>query len=385
MNLTKTLISDIKNVQSKAGLVAVIAAIISAIGFFIDRSAFASSYLTSYLFWIGLTVGCFPMIMVHSLTSGGWGYPVRRFMEMGIKNLPAMALLLLPIILCMHELFEWTHADVVAHDPILQQKEPYLNVPFFIGRAVFYFAVWFILSFLFRKWAKNFDDTGEQKYFDLLQGLGGLGLILYGLTVTFSSVDWAMSLEPHWFSTIYGLIFMVGNGLAGLAFAIAVSVWFSREKPMQDLLTKSRSHDLGNLLFAFVMLWAYVAVSQFIIIWSGNLAEEAPWYLIRFSGNWYYWILVVILFHFVVPFFLLLMRETKRNFKTLGIVAAVVFFMRWLDLAWYVKPVFYEKLNIHWLDFSTFLAMGGLWIYLFAASTLKEPIHFKHDPERKKK
>ena len=225
--------------------------------------------------------------MVHQLSGGAWGVVIRRPIGAASRVLPVLTLLFLPIALGMHHLYDWTHADVVAHDEILQHKQLYLNTPFFLVRAAIYFArLERASSYFLNAWSLEQDRTGDPRLARRMQMLSGGGLLAYGLTITFASFDWLMSLEPHWFSTIYGVLIMGGQGLSALAFLIVVLVWLSRRPPLDRIVVPAHFHDLGNLMLAFVMLWAYFSFSQYLIIWSGNLPEEITWYLHRLQTGW---------------------------------------------------------------------------------------------------
>jgi hypothetical protein len=260
----------------------------------------------------------------------------------------------------------WAQAEVVAADPLLQQKAAYLNVPFFIVRALVYFAIWILLGRLLVKWSLEQDRTADPTLTQRLQKLSGPGLVLYGLTVTFSAIDWVMSLEPKWYSTIFGMIFIVSYGLAALAFVIIVSQLIKDEAPLARVVSADRFHDLGNLLLALVMLWAYMHFSQFMLIWSENLAEEIPWYLHRINGGWEWVALALVLFLFALPFVLLLSRTTKRSAVILARVATVILFMHWLSVLWMMAPSFYPgRFHIHWMDIVAPIGIGAVWLGAF--------------------
>ena len=366
--------------QKKCLLTGLVGAFLSFIGFWISREAFAVSYLTNYVFWISIPIGSLALPMIHYLTGGGWGFPIRRLQEVLASSIPIFALFLLPLLFCLPELYEWARPEAVAHDPLLAHKKAYLNPMGFIFRAILYFAIWTILARTMNRWSLEGDPQNAAHPSSKLQGLGGGGLILYGLTVTFASIDWMMSIEPHWFSTIYGLLFLIGFALSGLAFALLMGLWLRKHSDFNRVLNTTRSHDLGNILFAFILLWAYVNLSQFIIMWTANLQEEVPWYLRRLSGGWGAISVATALLHFAFPFFLLLMRGTKRNFKALATVAGLLLFMRWVDLYWFIQPVFYPKLHFHWMDLTTFAAVGGLWGYAFLRKLPEQTLYFKSDP-----
>jgi len=292
-----------------------------------------------------------------------------------------MTILFLPIVLGIHSLYEWSHKEVVAQDIILQHKSPYLNPTFFIVRAAGYFTLWLIMGWLLNRWSAEQDRTGDPSIIKRFQQLSGPGLIIYALTITFASTDWVMSLEPHWFSTIYGMMFMVGQTLTTLAFVIAVLALLADTPPLSNFLKPEILNDLGNLLFAFIMLWAYLSFSQYIIIWSGNLPEEIPWYLRRSRGGWQWIAVALALFHFAIPFFLLLIRRYKRRTRVISAIAVAVVVMRLVDLMWLVVPAHEPAFHVHWLDLATLAGIGGLWVTGFSRQLRKRSLLPLGDPE----
>lgn len=357
-----------------------VGAAFSAFAFFQNKDAFAFAYLPAWLFWFGITVGSFPLIMIHHLTSGGWGFAIRRIQENLLKALPVCLALFIPIGLSMASLYEWTHADHAAHDPILQAKALYLNIPGFWIRLPIYFAIWFWMAFKLRKHSDIQDQSPTRATAKKLSGYGGAGILIYTLTVTFAIIDWVMSLEPHWFSTIYGAIFMIHFALSSLAVSILFGVYFSKQEPMKTVFSVDRMQDLGSLLFASVMLWAYTSVSQLIIIWSANLQEEAPWYLHRSTGGWEWVAAAIFIFHFVVPFFLLLMRFIKRKAERLVKVAVLLLVMRWVELIWHVKPTHLDHPSFSWIDIAVWTAIGGIWLGFVLRNFATAQLTFKQDP-----
>jgi hypothetical protein len=367
--------------QKRSLAVGLIAAVLCAGGALIFPPVFFRAYLSAYIFWIGIPVGCLALLMLHHLVGGRWGFMIQRVLEAAIQTLPLMALLFVPLLFGLPDLYPWARSEVVAADPVLQQKAGYLNVPFFVARTVFYFAVWIILGRLLVNWSQQQDRTGDATLTLRLQKLSGPGLVLYGLTVSFAALDWMMSLEPKWYSTIFGMIFMVSFGLAALALAILATRFLETERPLNRVVSPDRWHDLGNLLLALVMFWAYLNFSQFLLIWSENLAEEIPWYLHRIGGGWEWVALVSILFQFALPFVLLLSRNTKRNSRTLAAVAGAILFMHWLDILWMVAPSFYPaRFHIHGLDIAAPMAIGGLWLAAFIGYLKARSLLPLHDP-----
>ena len=367
--------------QKRSLAVGLIAAVLCAGGALIFPPVFFRAYLSAYIFWIGIPVGALALLMLHHLVGGRWGFMIQRVLEATIQTLPLMALLFIPLLFGLSDLYPWARTEVVAADPLLQQKAAYLNIPFFIARAVTYFAVWIVLGRLLVTWSLRQDRTADDALTLRLQRLSGPGLVLYGLTVTFAAIDWMMSLEPKWYSTIFGMIFMVSFGLAALALAILATRFLESQKPLAQVISPDRWHDLGNLLLALVMFWAYLQFSQFLLIWSENLTEEIPWYLHRIGGGWEWVALALILFLFALPFILLLSRTTKRSARMLSQVAAAILFMHWLDILWIVAPSFYPALfHLHWLDIVAPVGIGGLWLAAFIGYLKARSLLPLHDP-----
>lgn len=344
-------------------------------GFFIDREQLLRSYLVGHLYWLGIALGCLAIGMLHHLSRGAWGLVVRRVLEAATRTLPALAVLFVPVLFGLSDLYVWARPDAVAADELLQHKQPYLNPGFFIGRTVFYFAAWILVAWLLNRMSLAQDRTGEPRLARRMQVVSAPGLGLYALTATFASFDWLMSLDPHWYSTIYGVYFVGGHGLSAFAFLSVVALYLSRREPLSRALAPRHFHDYGKLMLAFVMLWAYFAFSQFLIIWSGNLPGEITFYLARLAGGWQWVGLALVVAHFALPFVLLLSRSLKRRGRTLAAVALLVLVMRWVDLHWQVAPVFAPgSITFHWLDPAAVLAVGGLWVALFARELGRRPL-----------
>jgi len=368
-------------VQKRSLAVGLVAAVLCAGGALIFPPSFFRAYLSAYIFWVGIPVGCLALLMLHHLVGGRWGFMIQRILEAAIQTLPLMALLFIPLFFGLPDLYPWARTEVVAADPLLQQKAAYLNVPFFIARAVVYFAVWIVLGRLLVTWSLQQDHTADDTLTLRLQRLSGPDLVLYGLTVSFAAIDWMMSLEPKWYSTIFGMMFMVSFGLAALALAILATRFLETEKPLARVASPDRWHDLGNLLLALVMFWAYLSFSQFLLIWSENLTEEIPWYLHRIGGGWEWVAIALILFQFGLPFVLLLSRTTKRNSQILATVAGAILFMHWLDTIWMIAPSFYPAgFHLHWLDIAAPVAIGGLWLAAFIGHLEARSLLPLHDP-----
>ncbi len=345
-----------------------------------DPTPLLRSYLVAYVFWTGLALGCLAVLMIHHVTGGAWGMAIRRVLESGARTLPLMALLFVPIALGVDRLYEWAQPEHVAHDAVLQHKALYLNVPFFLGRAVFYFLVWTLMVRALTYWSLLQDTTTDPKPGARLELLSRGGLVLMVVTMSFASIDWLMSLEPHWFSTIYGILFIGGCGLSTFAFVIPMAAILANNPPVQGFVKTDQLADLGKLMLTFLMLWAYFAFSQFLIIWSGNLPEEIPWYLKRTSNGWQWFAIFIVAFHFILPFALLLSRSLKRSAAKLGAVAVALLVVRMGDVFFHVQPVFREGFSIRMLDVASLLGVGGLWIWFFVRQLEGRPLLPLRDP-----
>lgn len=353
---------------------------LAVLGAFLNPEQFWRSYLLAYIFWLEIALGCLGMVMLHHLVGGRWSALIRRLMETGAMTLPLMALLFIPLLFGLRTLYPWTNPQQILHSAVLQSKTAYLNVPFFIGRAVVYFAIWLTLAYLLNRWSLAQDQTGEPHLARRMRRLSALGVILYMLTGTFAAYDWMMSLEPAWASSIYGLLFIIGQALAALALAIIGLSFLARNNTANMEWTKS-FNDLGNFMLGFVMIWAYFSFSQFLIIWSANIPEEAIWYYHRTRGGWQSVGIFLIAFHFALPFFLLLSRRIKRQAQWLTALAVLILCVRLVDLFWLIMPAFYpDGLHVHWLDPVLVIAMGGGWIAVFIWQWMGKPSLPLHDP-----
>ena len=348
------------------------------------------SYLVGFVFCTGVAVGSLAWLALGHMTGGAWALTSRRLFEAATRTIPLCALFFIPVIvsLFVHEggrsLYEWSDPAVVAGDPALQHKSTYLNIPFFVLRAAVYFGVWFFFTSRLNRWSAMQDHTGDPRVRRLMQDISGPVILLFGLTVTFAAIDWGMSLEPHWFSTIYGLIIMAGWGLSALAFMITVATFLSHHEPMGHAYQPLHFHDWGKLLLAMVMLYAYFAFSQFLITWAGNLPEEIPFYLRRLHGGWQAVGLLIILFHFALPFALLLSRTLKRRPDSLRRVAVLMLLMRVFDLVFFFAPSVHQGGEAEFgardilTSFVPMLAMtaglGGIWLWYYFGQLKARPL-----------
>jgi hypothetical protein len=374
----------IARLQQRALVVGVVALVAGIAGALVSPDQFFRSWLIGFLFCLGLTLGSLGLLMLQHLTGGEWGLVGRRVFEAASRTLPMVALLFIPILFGLPRIFLWARPEAVAADHILQMKAPYLNVAFFVGRAVFYFLVWMACMVLLTRWS-DAQDRGEVAVTPAdsrrFRVVSAPGLLLYALTITFAGIDWVMSLDPHWFSTIFGLLLFTGQGLAAFAFVIAVLAALSAVEPVASVVSTRQFHDLGKLLLAFVMLWAYLAFSQFLIIWAGNLPEEIPWYIERIRGGWGYVALLVAFGHFALPFAVLLSRDLKTNRSLLAKVAIGILVMRLVDIIWLVAPAFpHSGFAVHWMNVVVPVGLVGIWLFLFARQLRSRPLLPLNDP-----
>jgi len=386
---TSELRPQLQALQLKAIMAAVIGLVLCLVGALRNTSHFWQAYLFSYMFWLGVTTGPLALLMLHHVVGGGWGFIIRRLLEAAIRLLPLMFVLFIPIIINLllpqltgqESLYEWADPKHMDHDQILQAKKAYLNVPFFIVRYVIYFAVWITLAYFLNKGSEEQDRTGDPEITPRLSTLGAGGILLYVLTLTFAAVDWVLSLTPHWFSSIIGLLFVVGQGLSTLSLMhILVTYLGSGRAPLNQVPNKY-FRDLGNFTLAFTLLWAYMSFSQFLITYAGNTVEEAPWYARRIQPGWGIISLFLCVAHFALPFLTLLSSSVKTKMENLARLAAFLIFMRFVDLWWWVAPTFRDHLEISPADLGAPLLLGGIWLWFWSHVMKRDrPLLPLHDP-----
>jgi hypothetical protein len=361
--------------QSRALVAGAVALAISLYGAIKTPGDFYQSYLMSFMLVLGLSLGSLGLMMLQHLTTGHWGIIIRRPLESATRTIPLVLAFFLPIALfgMKHLYGAWLHPD--EHEPLSDFQQRYLTAGGFYLRAVVYFAVWLALMLIFNRLSRQQDANPEDRALRRrLKMLAGPGIIVYVFAMSFAAIDWVMSLSPHWASTIYGFLFVAGQMVSSLSLMIAVVVLLSRSEPFSHVLQKRHLHDLGKLLLAFVMLWAYFDFSQLLIIWSGNLPEEITFYRTRLYGGWGVVAVIVLIFHFFVPFSLLLSQSLKRNANLLPQLAVWLIFMRLVDLFWMTRPEFTSRAVPTWLDFVLPIALGGLWLSFFAFNLKQLPL-----------
>jgi hypothetical protein len=381
MTPTDTIRPQLDSIQRNAMVIGVVALAITLVGLFLNPYHFWQSYLYGYIAISALAIGSLGIFLLHNVVGGNWGVAIRRFIESGLQTLPMFALLVIPIFFATGTLYKWTDATYRAEHFAVGHKAVYMNVPFFIGRSVFYFAVWIIMGGLILRMANEHDRTGDPALFKKIKGRSAPALLVFVLTTTYAFIDWIMSLEPDWYSTIYGWLFTVGEVLLTFAFMIALLVLLSKHEPFRDFVKIEHYHDLGNLMLAFTMLWAYMGLAQFLIIYAENLPDEIPWYIRRFTGGWGYLGWFISIFHFCIPFFLLLMRFVKKNPQRLRTLALWIIFVRMLDIFWFVAPAFRQReFAVYWTDVTALLGIGGIWLAYFIFNLKKRPLLVPNDP-----
>ena len=325
------------------------------------------SWLTSYLYFLSIALGGLFFVLVLHVTKAGWGVVVRRIAENIMSTLPLFALLFVPVWLGMHELFHWTHADVVANDTVLQSKLWFLTESRFLVRAAVYFVLWSLLAWWYASQSQKQDTTGSHDITRRLQFWSGPAILVFAVTMTLAAFDWVMSLDPHWYSTMFGVYFFAGSLVGVFAFMVVVMVALNASGLLRNIVTLEHFHDMGKLLFAFTVFWAYIAFSQYFLIWYANIPEETVWFLRRQEGSWMAMSMLLVVGHFLVPFFFLMSRHIKRRPALLLIGAVWMLLMHFVDIYWCVMPVLSHRgVHLSVLDFTTFLGIGGLFVSVFS-------------------
>ena len=349
-------------------LIGAVGLVISAVGWATNAHQFYFSYLVGWTFCLTLALGALFFVLIQHLTKAMWSVVVRRIAESLLWTFPLLAVLGIPILLGMHDLYHWTHADVVAHDEILAGKSAYLNTPFFIGRLVFYFLMWSIIGYKLSRLSLDQDMALDPTIPAKQRKVSAWGLPVAAVTTAFASYDLIMSLDPHWFSTIFGVYIFGGAFMSIHALIALAAILLQRtSRPFRTVVTAEHYQDLGKMMFGFVVFWAYIAFSQYMLIWYGNIPEETLWYRHRLEHGWGVHSAVLLIFHFILPFFLLLPRSVKRNKAAMTVMGIWLLTMQWFDLHWLAMPVLHpDDAGIHFLDIACWLGVFGV----FAASFL---------------
>ncbi len=367
-----------KNISLGLGIIGLAGCLI---GWFAAPRDFFVAYLCGHFFFLGLSLGSLALLMIHHLTAGDWGYAVRRFLESAVGNLPLMALLFVPIFFGLAQLYPWKNPEIVAANETLRETQIYLNPAGFVLRTAIVFAIWIIMGRQLLKWSAEQDATVSLEPTRKMRTLSGPGLVIYPVTMTFAAVDWLMSMEADWYSTMFPVLICIGQILSALALVILLLAWAARSSPLSALASEENFHKLGNLLLAFTMMWAYLAFGQLLVIWSGNLPHEISWYLHRISDGWKWIAIFIALFHFFVPFFLLLMRPAKKRRRILASIAACVFAAHLVATWWTIAPSVYTKhVYVGWFAPAAFLGIGGIYAFAFLKNLGTKQLIPQNDP-----
>jgi hypothetical protein len=373
--------SRLNRIQFVALMLGLLALGLTAFGVVLDKRQFFFSYLFAWLSWIGLTLGCFMVTMIHQLTGGRWGYPTRRFLEAGFMNLPLMLILFIPVLFGLQFIYPWAEPSQVAQEPVLQLRHAYQNTWMFIARAIVFFAIAIWMTHRLRGWSLQQDLTADATPTRKARTLSGPGVVIYSLLGTFIYIDWILSLEKKWYSTMFAVIILIGQILVAYAFSVIMLTLFKNHDPIAKAVNKTHYHHLGNLLLTFVLFWTYISFGQLLIIYSGDIPQEIEWYLHRMAGNWKWIIAALALFHFFVPFFLLLFRTVKLHIVSLTTLATLLFITHIIDAYWLVMPSLHQNgLAISWMDFTALIGIGGLWLTLFLSRLKSAALLPQQDP-----
>jgi hypothetical protein len=363
--------------------IGVFALVVCAAGGFWDPGQFFRAYLAAYVFFLGIGLGSLAVLMIYHLTGGAWGLLIRRPLEAAMRTLPLLAVLFLPIALGIGYLYVWARPEAVASSAKLQYQQFYLNPQFFWIRAAAYFLVWLAIALVLGRWSRQEDESGDPRLAWKSRQLSAFGAVAYGISIHFASVDWVMSLEPVFHSTIWGPLFAFGQLLSGLAVALIVFAREADRPPVAEMVSLKAVNDLGSLLFTFLVAWAYMAWFQFMLVWIANLPVDVVWYLPRLRGAWLVVTLAIVLLHFVVPFFLLLARPVKRNPRAVARIAALILVMQLAFMYYQVMPSLEaDGLAGHWMDFLTPIGVGGVWLAVFLWQLGRHPVLARHDYNR---
>jgi len=381
----------VRKISQRSLVIGVVFALISGALAFLRPDEFYSAYLLGFMCWLGVALGSMAIVMIRHLTGGGWGTVIRRILGAAMRTLPVLAILFTPIIIAVgqHRIYPWAMPLESIQDAHIREhlekhsfiKASYLNFSGFFIRAIIYFAIWNVLSFLLSKWSKQTDHAGAPDNSGRFKAVAGPGLILYGFTISFATIDWVMSLDPSWISTIFGLLILIGEVLSAMCFAVVVERILFNYKPMSEMLTPDFVHDHGKWMLTFIMVWAYFSFAQWLIIWAGNLPAEITFYLKRLSNGWGSIGLFLVLFHFAIPFALLLSRPFKRDIRKLVWLAVWMMLMRYLDFFWIIEPNFSKSLTVTIADIVVPIAIGGIWLWYFFRNLAALPLLPAYDPD----
>ncbi len=373
--------SQAARIERAAGMAGVIALLLCCIAYFFDRSRLFQSYLFAFTYWSGFAIGGLGVLLLNNVVGGRWGVTTRQLLIAAMRTLPLVFLLFLPLFLGMSEIYPWMRPELVKNNAFLHHRQGYLNLPFFFVRVLIYFSIWLFWGFRVNRMADQQDETGDTTLKDRMRAFSAPGLLIFVLTASFAYIDWILSTDIQFYSTIYGAMILIGDVLQTFALTIVVLVLASKTDRFGGRVNAQLLHDLGNLMFAFTIFWTYLSVSQLIIVWPANLPQEIGWYLVRVNGGWTVLAAGIALIMFVVPFLALLSQTRKRDPIRLMRVAVWILCARVVDLFWIIEPTFRTKgFAIYWTDFAAFIAVGGIWMYFYLGQLRRRPLLPLRDP-----
>jgi hypothetical protein len=379
------------SIERISGVVGGLGLLLCVAGFFAKPAEFFQSYLFAFIYWGGFTFGGLGILLMNNTVGGKWGVTARRFLEAAMRTLPLIFVFAIVLLFGLKYLYPWTHADLVAATPVLQHKQPYLNTPFFIARMVIYFALLAFFGWRINRFSDEQDRTGDPSIRERMRRFSAPSLLAFVLLMTFALIDWVLSADPQFYSTVYAAMILIGDVLQTFALVITTMILTSKEDRFGSRLNSKILHDLGNLMFAFTIFWTYLSASQLIIVWPANLPQELVWYLNRVGGFWKWVTLVIALSMFAIPFLALLSQARKRNPHRLIKIAVWLLIARAIDVFWIVIPTYRNTGNfslmntshgfaLYWTDFAAFFGLGGVWIYFFLGQLRKRPLLPLKDP-----
>jgi hypothetical protein len=375
-------ISGAGSIGQRLLLAGIAGLVLSGIGLFVDGRQFLHSYLVAFTFWVSVGLGALFFTILHHLVSASWSVVLRRMFENVMMALPLLFVFFIPIAFGMGHLYEWTDADKVAVDHLLQGKTGFLNNGFFLARTVIYFAIWSIIALLAYKLSLRQDHGHSEVLTARMKKVSAPGMILLAIMLTFAAWDWLMSLDAHWYSTIFGAYYFAGSALSALAVVTLIAIYLRRKQVLVKQITLEHYHDLAKLLFAFMVFWAYMAFSQYFLIWYANIPEETIWFQHRWVGSWKAITLLLVFGHFVVPFLVLISRAAKRSTRVLAFAGLWLLLMHWMDLHWLVMPNLHSQgFQPSWMDLTTVVGIGGVFLAIVWKRLCAQPLVPVNDPK----
>jgi hypothetical protein len=368
-------------VEQISGVIGALGLLLCCAGFFANRAEFFQSYLFAFIYWGGFTIGGLGVLLMNHVVGGTWGVTTRRLLGAAVRTLPLLILLFIPLVIGIRDIYPWAQPETVKHNDFLLHKQGYLNLPFFLLRTAIYFAIWIFWGFRVYKMADLQDETGDVTLRERMRRFSAPGLLIFTLSASFAYIDWILSADAQYYSTIYGAMILIGDVLQAFALIIIVLVLAAGKDRFGGRVNPKVLHDLGNMMFAFTIFWTYLTASQLIITWPANLPQEIEWYLVRVRGGWKALAVIVAFSMFAIPFLALLSQARKRNPIRLMRVAVWILCARAVDIFWIVAPTYRTHgFALYWTDFAAFLGVGGIWTYVYLGQLRRRPLLPLRDP-----